>query len=83
MSVPFDEWFSQDIGQGVGMSDPSFTLSESMFSDIQKLSQRQLRGILFSPGSLLHLLVVVGDDDPCDWWGLISHCCFEWHSSSN
>ena len=68
MSVPFDQWFSQDIGQGVGMSDPSFNLSESLFSGFQKLSviltvanvyfQRQLRGILFPPGSLPHLSLV-------------------------
>ena len=58
MSVPFDQWFSQDIGQGVGMSYPRFNLSESIFSGIQKLSQRQFRGILFPPGALPHLSVV-------------------------
>ena len=66
--MPFDQWFSQDIDQGVGMSDPSFNLSESLFSGFQKLSiiltvanvyfQRQLRGILFPPGSLPHPSVV-------------------------
>ena len=50
------------------MSDPSFNLSESLFSGFQKLSviltvanvyfQRQLRGILFPPGSLPHPSVV-------------------------
>ena len=67
--MPFDQWFSQDKDQGVGMSDPRFNLSERFFfSGFQKLSliltvanvyfQRQLRGILFPPGSLPHLSVV-------------------------
>ena len=38
VSVLFDRWCSQDIDQGVGMSDPSFNLSESLFSGFQKLS---------------------------------------------
>ena len=25
--VSFDQWYSQDIGQGVGMSDPRFSLT--------------------------------------------------------
>ena len=67
--MPFDHWFSLDIGQGVGMSDSSFNLSENFFfSGIQKLSiiltvanvysQRELRGIRFPPGCLPHLSVV-------------------------
>ena len=68
MSVPFDQWFSQDMGRGERMSDPSFNLSEWFFSGIQKLSilltvanvysQRSLRRIIFPPGSLPHLSVV-------------------------
>ena len=66
--MPFDHWFSLDIGHSVGMSDSSFNLSESFFSGIQKLSiiltvasvysQRELRGILFPPGCLPHLSLV-------------------------
>ena len=66
--MPFDHWFSLDIGHGVGMSNSSFNLSESFFSGIQNLSiiltvasvysHRELRGILFPPGSHLHLLFV-------------------------
>ena len=45
-------------------------------------SHRQLRGILFPPGSHLRLLFV----ELCWWWlwlmGFISHC-FDWHSGRN
>ena len=66
--MPFDHWFSLDIGHGVGMSNSSFNLSESFFSGIQNLSiiltvasvysQIELRGILFPPGSRPHFSVV-------------------------
>ena len=68
MHAPFDRWFTRDIGHGVRLSDPSFNLSERVFSGLQRLSivltvvsvysQRPFRGTLFPPGSRLPSLSV-------------------------
>ena len=50
-AVPFDQWFSQDMGQGLGMSDPSFNLYESFFfTGIQKMSVMLTVARVYSQG---------------------------------
>ena len=56
--MPFDQWFSQDIGQGVGISDLSFNLRvfiqafrhHPFYWLLPVYIPRQFRGILFPPG---------------------------------
>ena len=60
LGVPFDQWFSQDLGPGMGMSDPILNLfGESIFQAVAIVFiHRDLSGIPFPPGSLPNLLLV-------------------------